>query len=74
MFVITRNPIDVIPSFLYLAQTSSQSVTIEDVHTKYPEYWDEWVRYLVRKFKEFHTAVEEHVAKELPIYWMRFED
>ena len=44
MFVIARNPIDVIPSFANLINTSSHSlVTNEQYHIDLPDFWEKFV-------------------------------
>ena len=41
MFVIARNPIDVIPSLALLRNTFSHSLEInQQLHVDQPEYWD----------------------------------
>ena len=45
MFVIARNPIDVMPSFAHMVNTSSHSlVTNEQYHIDTPVFWDNWVK------------------------------
>lgn len=73
--VITRNPIDVLPSYFLLIQTGSQSATVaEKVNEAFPAEWDSYIRHTIPIFKAYHAQVMESLAKEIPAYFFRYED
>ena len=75
MFVIARNPIDVIPSFANLCNTRSHSIELnEQYHVDFPQYWDQFVRQMILNIRDNHTVVMNSIAKEIPTYFMRYED
>ena len=75
MIVIVRNPIDVIPSHAHLVNLSSHSLTIEGTwHEDYPEYWEKWASATIHNLKMNHDNVVNTLSKEIPTYYMRYED
>ena len=55
MFCIVRNPLDVIPSYAYLANMMSHSlVPREKLHERFPAWWAEWVKKVATLIKENH--------------------
>ena len=55
MIVIARNPIDVFPSFIGLTQLESHSLVPEQqVHSEFPDWWNEWVTKMAQNLKESH--------------------
>lgn len=43
----------------------------ENVKEAVPEEWDQFIRVMVRGFKEFHEMVKQ---QDIPVYYMRYED
>ena len=75
MFVIARNPIDVIPSFANLINTQSHSlVTNEQYHVDLPDFWEKFVETVVSEIKSNHEIVVNKMARKIPTYFMRYED
>ena len=75
MFVIARNPIDVMPSFANLINTGSHSlVPNEQYHVDMPQYWQKWIETCVTEIKENHDIVVNRMARQIPTYFMRYED
>ena len=75
IIVIARNPIDVLPSFVNLQHTRIHSLEVnEQYHVDFPEWWDSSVRNSTRNLRDNHTAVLNSIAKEIPTYFMRYED
>ena len=46
----------------------------ENIREAFPEEWDHFIRRGVQSFKEFHQIISNDFAKEVPIYFMRYED
>ena len=42
---VTRNPIEVFPSFASLMNTGSHSLEPENPWNTYEAYWDQWIRF-----------------------------
>ena len=75
MIVITRNPIDVIPSYANLANLRSHSLEInEQYHVDFPEFWDQWVRQMTLNLRDNHNVVLDSIAEAIPTFFMRYED
>ena len=75
MIVVVRNPIDVIPSFAYLHAFRSHSLTPnERLDVDFPEWWNEWVIKMAQCMQFNHTFTVERLAKEIPTYFLRYED
>ena len=75
MIVMARNPIDVIPSFCNLVNTQSHSLEInEKMHEDHPQSWWVWVNKMTANMKKNHEEVYEDIAKNIPTYFMRYED
>ena len=75
MFVIARNPIDVIPSLALLRNTFSHSLEInQQLHIDQPEYWDQFVNQQINNLKLNHEIVLSAIAEKIPTYFMRYED
>lgn len=75
VFVITRNPIDVFVSMFTFLNTGSHSMIFEEkINEDFPEEWDAFIKISTKAFKEFHSIMNEKIGKEVPIYFMRYED
>ena len=63
MFVIARNPIDVIPSAANQKNTFDHSGMInEQYHVDFPEYWDQFLRKVALNIRDNHTTVLDSIA------------
>lgn len=75
VIVITRNPIDVLPSWFLLMNTFSHSKQVEEkFHEAFPVEWDRFVRMYTNMFKRFHEFYINQIARNVPIYFFRYED
>ena len=75
MINITRNPIDVIPSFANLSNLRSHSLEIEgSYHVDFPEFWDKWARQITLNLRDNHKVVLNSIAEAIPTFFMRYED
>ena len=75
VFVITRNPIDVFPSKFLLYNIGSHSLTCEEnISEAFPVEWDQWIRSQVHTFKQYHAFLIDRLAKNVPVYFCRYED
>ena len=75
MFIIARNPIDVIPSAGNFANTFFHSGQVnEQFHVDFPEYWDRLVRNRTLMMHKNHTAILNSIALEIPTLFIRYED
>ena len=75
VIVIVRNPLDAIPSYLLLRSLGSHSLTCqENISEAYPVQWDQWVRGQVLIFKQYHAFLIDLLAKQVPVYFFRYED
>jgi len=70
-----RNPIDVLPSMLYMVNSASHSlVPKEIIHEECQDYWDWFIRFLPKEIKWFHTIMTERAAAAIPTYYLTYED
>ena len=44
------------------------------MHEKFPEFWSEFALATARNIKNSHEYITRKLAKEIPIYFMRYED
>ena len=59
-FVIVRHPLDVLPSFFSLVNTTCHGVKVEFSFDKdYPEWWDRNVRKFAKRFAQFFSKIVE---------------
>ena len=64
MLVISRNPLDVMPSFALLMHTNSYSLQIEEeYHTDFPEFWQEYVSTMTQNVKKIHELLHDEIAE-----------
>lgn len=74
-FVITRNFIDVLPSLFLLQNTASHSLTAPGkLNELFPEEWDAWIKFYVPRFRAYHDYFINELPKEVPVYFLRYED
>jgi hypothetical protein len=77
VIMIVRNPLDGFPSMFNLNTLGSHSAThpFENLEEA-PALWDEFVRMLTRKHKDYYDIVLNRDMKNesCPIYFLRFED
>ena len=75
MIVIARNPIDVLPSYANMINTNSHSLEVaEQFNVDFPDYWNSYVNHMVQSLKENHEIVVDQMARQIPTYFMRYED
>ena len=76
MFVLMRNPLDVIPSHATLLNTSSHSLTLkgQTYHEDFPDYWDWVIGREVNMMKLFISKNRENASQAIPTYFVRYED
>ena len=75
IFVITRNPIDVLSSLFLFYNTASHSMTSQEHFPEaFPQQWDNFIREYVQNFKRWHQLCIQQVALGIPHYFMRYED
>ena len=74
-FVLVRNPVDAIPSYIYLGATvSHQLAPTKPVSETHPEDWDYLMREVEEVYRAFCKMHRENVSKKIPTYYMRYED
>jgi hypothetical protein len=74
-FIITRNFLDVLPSFFLRQNTATHSAFSErPLNEAFPEAFDSWIRYSVQMFKEFHHFFMHKLHGKVPVYFLRYED
>ena len=74
-FTVVRNPIDVIPSFAYLFNLTSHSLTTSvPLNEVDPEYWDRFVEEVATIMNKTHKTMQEQLSPAIPVYYLRYED
>ena len=75
-FTIVRNPLDVLPSFASLVNTTTHGVKPDFSYDKdYPEWWDWYVRKFAKKNAHFFAdTVRQTRETKTPLYIVRYED
>ena len=75
IFFITRNPIDVLPSFFLMYNTGSHSFTCkENIAEAFPQEWDTHIKRFVPHFKQWHELCIQQITTGTPHFFTRFED
>ena len=73
--MIVRNPIDVIPSIVYLRNLQSHSlVPNENISEEFPEFWKETVEGASKTIETYHQEIISNLSKKIPTFYVRFED
>lgn len=70
---ITRNPIEVFPSFAGLFSTGSHSVVPVRPWNTYTEFWDFWIEKQSGWMAYFDRKLREQ-SKKTPTFFIRYED
>ena len=74
-FVLVRNPVDAIPSYINLFTTLSHSLQPKEPACKtHPEDWDSLVKVVTEVYKYYCEAEQHRVSKAVPTYFIRYED
>jgi hypothetical protein len=75
MFLLMRNPLDVIPSHCTMMNLGSHSmVPKEEYYKDMPDYWDYYVRMEVNAMKLFFERNHKNAGHTIPTYYIRYED
>jgi hypothetical protein len=69
---IVRNPLDVYPSLVGLASTTSHSA-VATVPWNQLRAWPSLVKFFTSMWVSYHTQLREQ-AKKTPVYFIRYED
>lgn len=69
-----RNPFDTIASCFIFWLTVSQSMQISNKFNQWPEIWDGFVKAHVENIKKYHDIVLDNRTKQVPHYFIRYED
>ena len=71
---MVRNPIDIIPSFFYLVNTSSHAATTNEAPNEAdPIYWNTFVTHISRAIGQQVEAMQS-VENAVPTFYVRYED
>ena len=75
IFAVVRNPFDVFVSmFLFLNTASHSLISEEKINIAFQEEWDFNIKVMASAYKKFYEIVREIIAKDVPIYFIRYED
>ena len=73
--VIVRNPLDSITSLWNMVATGTHNCSIAYAdYEKFQNEWDEYLRQEASVWNDFHLFWMDHGSKQLPTYFIRFED
>lgn len=70
---ISRNPIEVGPSFSPLMISSSHSVVTEKPINEHTEYWQFWAKWCAKEIAKFHADMVKQ-SEVTPTFFVRYED
>ena len=72
---VVRNPIDVIPSFALLFNTTSHSLTSTvPLNELDPAYWERFVDNISLMMNQTCNVMQQQMHPAIPTYYVRYED